>query len=139
MKHHRFGVVNWFIRQVLDNEVVKIFGDGKILRDFLYVDDCVDAIIMSAANKNAYGEVFNVGIDKPTNFIELIETIVEVAGQGKWTFAPFSPERKAQEPGDFYSDITKIKSMVGWNPITDLEDGIHKTIDYYRKNKKHYW
>src|SRR3989338_4557962 len=139
MRHHRFGVVNWFIRQVLSGEMVKIFGNGKILRDFLYADDCVDAIIMSAENKRAFGEIFNVGIDKPTNFIELIDTIIKAAGQGDWEFAPFSPERKAQEPGDFYSDISKIKKIVGWQPRISLEDGINRTVEYYRKNKLWYW
>ncbi|MFH1888995.1 MAG: NAD-dependent epimerase/dehydratase family protein [Candidatus Omnitrophota bacterium] len=139
MKHHRFGVANWFIRQVMAGETVKIFGDGKILRDFLYVEDCVDAIIMSAAVPDAYGEIFNVGIDKPTNFIELVESIIGVAGGGKWEFAPFSAERKAQEPGDFYSDISKIKKIVGWEPKTELEEGVRKTIAYYKKHKKYYW
>jgi len=62
-----------------------------------------------------------------------------VAGTGKWAFAPFSHERKVQEPGDFYSDITKIRKRVGWQPRTSLEDGLKQTIDYYRINKQHYW
>ncbi|MDD4940140.1 MAG: NAD-dependent epimerase/dehydratase family protein [Candidatus Omnitrophica bacterium] len=139
MQHHRFGVVNWFIRQAMDDETLKIFGDGKILRDFLFVNDCVDAIIMSAATPEAYGEIFNVGIDRPTNFIELAEAIIKVAGKGKWEFAPFSAERKAQEPGDFYSDISKIKRIIGWEPKIGLEDGLRGTISYYEKQKKYYW
>lgn len=139
MKHPRYGVVNWFIRQVVDDGTIKVFGDGKILRDFLYGDDCVEAMLQCALTDAAYGEILNVGVDQPTNFIELAELMVKVAGTGRWEFAPFSPERKAQEPGDFYSDISKIKRIVGWQPTTSLEDGLRKTIAYYRENKSHYW
>jgi UDP-glucose 4-epimerase len=83
--------------------------------------------------------VFNVGIDRPTNFVQLAEAIVRVAGTGRWEFAPFTPERKAQEPGDFYSDISKIRQVVGWEPITPLEEGLQKTVAYYRQHKSHYW
>lgn len=139
MKHSRFGVANWFIRQAIDNETIKIFGDGKLLRDFLYIDDCVDAILMSAMTQDAVGEVLNVGIDKPTTFLELAQQIIKVAGSGKWEFAPFSEERKAQEPGNFYSDISKIKRIVGWEPKTSLSEGLKETIDYYKKHKSKYW
>lgn len=139
MKHARYGVVNWFVRQVVDNETIKVFGDGKIKRDFLYVDDCIEACLMCAANDAAYGKLLNVGVDIPTDFVELAETLIEVAGTGRWEFAPFSPERAAQEPGDFYSDISKIKRLVGWQPATSLRDGLQKTVAYYRQHKAHYW
>ncbi|HEX7320806.1 MAG TPA: NAD-dependent epimerase/dehydratase family protein [bacterium] len=139
MKHSHYGVVNWFIRQAIDGEALKVFGDGKIVRDFLYVDDCVDAILACAASEKGFGEVLNVGIDKPTSFLELIKTIVEIAGKGSWEFAPYSPERKAQEPGDFYSDIEKIRKIAGWKPSTSLRDGITRTLAYYRQYKEFYW
>ncbi|HEY9868770.1 MAG TPA: NAD-dependent epimerase/dehydratase family protein [Candidatus Obscuribacterales bacterium] len=139
MKHSRFGVCNWFIRLAMDNQPIQVFGDGSILRDFVYVDDCVEAIIAAAITPEAYGEIFNVGSDIPVSFLELVEKIIAVAGQGAWEFAEFSPERKAQEPGDFYSDITKIGRHVGWRPKTDLETGLALTLDYYRRHQKHYW
>lgn len=139
MKHSRFGVVNWFIRQAIDNDVIKVFGDGSILRDFLYVDDCVKALVMSAVCEEAVGEIFNVGVDEPTSFRQLAEMIVEVAQSGRWEFAPFSHERKVQDPGDYYSDISKIKRIIGWQPQTKLREGLKRTIEYYRKYKKYYW
>ena len=139
MKHPRYGVVNWFVRLAIDDETIKVFGDGKILRDFLYIDDAVEAIMLSALASEAVGEVLNVGIDLPTDFIELAETLIDVAGSGRWEHAPFSPERKAQEPGDFYSDISKIRRLVGWGPRTALRDGLRQTVDFYRAHKAHYW
>lgn len=139
MKHPRYGVANWFVRLAIDDETIQVFGDGQIKRDFLYVGDCVEAMLMCAACEAAYGEIFNVGVDEPTNFLQLVEAILAAAGTGKWAFAPFSPERKAQEPGDFYSDISKIKRIVGWQPRTTLHDGLTKTIAFYRAHKAYYW
>lgn len=139
MKHSRFGVANWFVRLAMDNDEIQLFGDGSILRDFCYVDDTVEAILRSAVTQSAYGEIFNVGSDIPVSFKELVETIIDVAKRGSWKFAEFSPERKAQEPGDFYSDITKIEKLVGWRPTTTLSEGVKKTIDYYEDCRHHYW
>ncbi|MDD5458732.1 MAG: GDP-mannose 4,6-dehydratase [Phycisphaerae bacterium] len=139
MQHHRFGVANWFVRMAIDNQTIKVFGDGSILRDFLYVQDTVDAILKSACCESAYGEVFNIGVDKPASFLELTKIIIELTNSGNWEFAPFSPERAAQEPGDFYSDITKARKILGWEPKTDLRTGVGLTIDFYRKFKKYYW
>ncbi len=139
MKHSHYGVVNWFVRLALENATIRVFGDGRILRDFLYVDDCVDALLRCALRDAARGEVLNVGIDRPTTFLELVETLLQVVGSGRWEFAPFTPERKAQEPGDFYSDISKIRRLVGWEPRTSLEEGLRQTVEYYREHRKHYW
>lgn len=139
MQHHRFGVANWFMRLAIDGETLKVFGDGSILRDFLYVQDTVDAIVAAALCEPAYGQVFNIGVDKPISFVDFVKLIVEVAGTGKWEFAPFTPERAAQEPGDFYSDISKARDILGWEPRTALREGIGMTIEFYRKHKARYW
>lgn len=139
MKHSRFGVVNWFVRLALDDATIPVFGDGRIIRDFLYIDDLVDAMLLTAASDRAWGEIFNVGRDEPTSFRELAETIVRVAGSGRWEMTPFSAERAAQEPGDFLSDITKIRSQIGWSPQTGLDEGLRQTVAYYRAFKEAYW
>ena len=139
MRTHHYGVANWFVRLAIENETIQVFGDGQLKRDFLYVDDCVDALLMSAAKEDAYGQIFNVGVDKPVTFIELVKTIIDISKSGKWEFAPFSPERAAQEPGDFFSDITKIKKHVGWSPKVSLKSGMEFTVKYYREHKGHYW
>ena len=138
MLHSRFGVVNWFIRLAMEGKTISVFGDGKIMRDFLYVDDCIDSML-SVVTPKAYGETFNVGNDQHCNFLELVQTILRTAGSGAWEFAPFSRERAVQEPGDFYPDISRIKSITGWHPRTSLQDGLARTIAYYREHRHHYW
>ncbi len=139
MKHSQYGVVNWFVRLGLDGTPIKVFGDGSILRDFLYVDDCVDALLRCAVCEEAVGEIFNVGVDRPTTFLELAQTLATLCEGCSWEFAPFSAERKAQEPGDFYSDITKIRTVVGWEPVTTLATGLQHTLEYYRIHCAQYW
>ncbi len=139
MRHNRFGVANWFMRLAIDGEAIPIFGDGRIKRDFLYIDDCVEALLLLAVTPEAEGGVFNIGHDRPSDFLTLAEAIVEAAGQGRIAFTPFSPERKAQEPGDFYTDIAKISGVTGWRPQTSLAAGVAATIAYYREHKEHYW
>ncbi|MFI5197305.1 MAG: NAD-dependent epimerase/dehydratase family protein [Thermoanaerobaculia bacterium] len=138
MKHSRYGVVNWFVRLAVDGETMRVFGDGTIKRDFLYVDDCVEAILAAAASDAARAEILNVGVDVPTTFRELAETLSSLTG-ACWEYAPFSAERKAQEPGDFYSDISKIRRVLGWSPRTPLREGLERTIAFYRLHKSHYW
>jgi UDP-glucose 4-epimerase len=139
MRSPDFGVANWFVRLALDGETIKVFGDGAIKRDFLYVDDCVEAMLACAANPTAHGGVFNVGAGEYATFKQFAEALVAIAGTGRWEFAPFTPERAAQEPGDFYSDITRIRAAVGWEPRTPLTDGIRRTVEFYRAHKAHYW
>lgn len=139
MLHSKFGVVNWFIRQAIDGDTIKVFGGGKILRDFLYVDDCVDAIVMAAAAKGAYGETFNVGNDASCTIIDIVEEILGVVKNGGREYTPFSKERAAQEPGDFYPDISRIKKATGWQPRTKLKEGLIRTVEYYSSHKRMYW
>ena len=138
MRHSRYGVVNWFVRLALDGSTIPVFGDGTILRDFLYVDDCVEAILLAAGSDAVFGEVLNVGGGEPTTFREVAETLSSLTG-ARWEFAPFSPERKAQEPGDFYSDVRKIARTLGWRPRTPLQEGLERTLAYYREARAHYW
>jgi UDP-glucose 4-epimerase len=139
MAHDEFGVFNWFIRKALDDAEIPVFGDGHILRDFLYVDDLIECLLMVAICDAAYGQVFNVGTGVGISFRDLAATIVKIVGSGRVGFTEFTIERKDVEPGDYYADISKISSVVGWGPKVLLEQGIKLTADYYRKYRKEYW
>jgi len=139
MKHDRYGVVNWFIRLAIDNQPIRVFGDGQLKRDFLYIGDTVEAMTKCALTDICYGEIINVGVPHAETFLGLVKTIIRVAKSGSWELAPYSPERKAMDPGDFYSDITKIRKLTGWKPTTGLESGLAHTVSFYRKFKSHYW
>jgi UDP-glucose 4-epimerase len=139
MRHSKFGVVNWFVRLSLEGKPIPIFGSGKILRDFLYVDDTVDAIALAAKEPAAVGEILNVGHDQPATFLDVAETLQQIVPGTRIEFTDFTPERKAQEPGDFLSDITKIRRLLGWEPRVSLREGLAKTVDFYRERRPAYF
>src|SRR5206468_1374406 len=139
MKHPHFGVVNWFVRLAIEGKTIKLFSDGKIKRDFVYIDDCVEAVLRIARHEPAArGEIYNIGVDVPSDFRAVVDALCELVPGTKWEFAPFTPERAAQEPGDFYSDVTKIRAATGWSAHTPLRDGLDRTITYYRAFAEHY-
>ena len=139
MKSSHYGVANWLIRLALDGKPITLMGDGLYKRDFLYVDDCVDAMLRCALEPKCFGQVLNVGVDTPSTFRELAETICRVVPGSSIEHIEFTPERKAQEPGDFWSDITRIGRLAGWRPETSLEDGVRTTVEYYRAHRALYW
>jgi len=139
MAHDEYGVFNWFIRKAMDNEEIPVMGDGRILRDFLYVEDLINSMIKVATTEEAYGNVFNVGTGIPVSFFDLARKIVAVAGSGRTKFTEFTQERKEVEPGDYYADITRIKKITGWAPAISLDEGITRTIDFYRQFRREYW
>ncbi|MFC1559877.1 NAD-dependent epimerase/dehydratase family protein [Candidatus Margulisiibacteriota bacterium] len=138
MKHHKQGVINWFIRHIIDGQEIKIYGDGKQIRDLNYVDDVVEALMLAAANDISNGEVFNLG-GTPISLTDFVELAIKTAGKGSYKLIPYPPESKPIEVGDYKADHTKITKTLGWKPKVPLEEGIKKTLDYYIKNKKHYW
>jgi len=139
MKHSHFGVVNWFVRLALEGRPIPVFGTGRILRDFLYVDDCVEALVAVAAAPSAVGEVVNVGNDRASTFLEVAETLRDIVPGAGIVFTDFTPERKAQEPGDFVSDIAKIRRLTGWEPRVPLREGLERTVEFYRTRHDEYF
>jgi len=139
MKTSHYGVANWLIRLALEGQPITVMGEGRYQRDFLYVDDCVEALLRCAVTPACHGQVVNVGNDQPSTFLELAQTIAAAVPGATIVHTEFSPERKAQEPGDFYSDITKIGRLTGWRPAVALPDGVRRTVEYYRRHRGHYW
>jgi UDP-glucose 4-epimerase len=139
MRHSRQGFVGWFVRLAMDNNKIKIYGDGKQLRDLNYVDDVVSALLMVAADDKADGEVFNLGAGSPTGLTNLAELIVKIAAKGGYELVPYPKDAKKLEIGDYVADTGKIKKMIGWDPRVALEEGLRKMIEYYDENRQKYW
>lgn len=138
MKHSRQGVLNWFLRQILDEENVTLMGDGSQVRDCAYVDDVVHALLLLGSSNDSWGKAFNIG-SFPVSLKTFVETAISVANQGSYSFIPFTDDRQRIEPGDYIADFTLLSKTVGWKPDVSLEDALAKTFEYYRTNKEHYW
>ena len=138
MRHPKQGVLNWFIRILLEKGTAPLFGDGLQIRDINYVDDVVAALLLAAASKRANGNVYNLG-GQPMTLMAFVEKIIKILGYGQYKIVKFPSERKQIEVGNYIADIRKIKDQLGWVPKVSVEDGIAETIEYYKKNKKHYF
>ena len=138
MKHAKQGVLNWFIRTLLDKKTVELYGDGSQIRDINFVDDVVDALVIGAKSKRANGNIYNLG-GSPMTLKEFVEKIIRIIGFGKYKMVKFPQERKGIEIGNYVADIKKIKDELGWQPKVSIDQGIAITVDYYKKFKKHYW
>jgi UDP-glucose 4-epimerase len=138
MKHSRQGFTGHFIRFIVEGKEIQIFGDGSQIRDFNYVDDVVEAMLIAAGSEKADGEIYNLGGAEPTSLKTFVELLIEINGDGRYQFIPFPPEKKSIDIGDYYGDYTKIKAELGWQPKTNLRQGLRKTVDYYKENLRWY-
>ncbi len=138
VKHNRQGFIGWFIRLAVEDREIQLFGDGAQLRDFVYVDDVVDAFLRAGASDACNGEVFNVGGDGPVSLRDLTELLVEVAGTGHVHYVEWPEDRRAIDIGGFYADSSKFQRAVGWRGKVDLREGLTRTVQYYRDHLAHY-
>jgi nucleoside-diphosphate-sugar epimerase len=139
MKHSYYSIVNFFIRQAMEDKKLTIFGDGEQLRDYIYVGDLADAFLLASISDEASGQIFNVGSGNGTKFKDMVKTVVDVVGNGEVVFAPWPDKYLNVETGDYFTDITKISEILNWHPSTKLRDGIKETYLFYKHNRGHYF
>jgi UDP-glucose 4-epimerase len=138
VKHNRQGFIGWFIRLAVEGREIEIYGDGSQVRDFVYVDDVGDAFLRAGADDRCNGEVFNVGGAEPIAHRDLVKLLIDVARGGSMRFVPWPADKKAIDIGSFYADSSKFTRTTGWRPAVRLEDGLRRTIDFYRRHLCHY-
>ena len=137
IKDARQTFVGVWIRRLLEGQPIEVWG-GAQLRDFTYVDDAVEAFLLSAARPEAIGAVFNLGGPPPVSLRRLAELLVEINGGGEFVVREFPGDRKKIDIGDYHADDRLIARKLGWKPRTDLRTALTKTVAYYRKELSHY-
>jgi UDP-glucose 4-epimerase len=138
LRHNRQGFIGWFIRLAIEDQEIQVFGDGSQIRDFVYVDDAVNAFLMAGASDAVNGEVFNVGGDEHFTHRDLVELLVRTAGTGRYRFVEWPADKKVIDIGSFYADSTLFKTRTGWAPQIGLAEGLRRTIEYYRPRMAQY-
>ncbi len=138
IRHNRQGFIGWFIRLAVEDREIEIYGDGTQVRDFVYVDDTVDAFLRAGASDACNGMTLNVGGAQPIAHRDLTALLVQVAGSGRVRLVPWPAEKKAIDIGSFYSDSSLIASVLGWTPKVTLEDGLRRTVAFYRQHLARY-
>lgn len=137
IKDARQTFVGVWIRMLLEGKPFEVWG-GEQLRDFTYVDDAVEALLLAASSKKSWGQVFNLGGYPIVNLKDLAELLIKVNGGGSYTVKAFPAKRKSIDIGDYHCDYTKINHSLGWQPQVSLTDGLATTLAFFRQNLRAY-
>ena len=138
IKHNRQGFIAWFIRLAVEGKEIQVFGDGSQIRDFVYVDDAVNAFVLAAMCDACHGEAFNVGGSEPLAHRDLVKLLIELSGTGSYRFVEWPEEKKAIDIGSFYADSSRFMAAAGWRPTVSLREGLKRTLDYYQAHMDKY-
>ncbi len=139
VKDARQTFLGIWIRLLIEGKPIQIFGDGLQLRDFNYVDDCVNALLTAGANDESNGKVYNLGSEEVVGLKALADMMVDLGFGGTNELIPFPLDRKIIDIGDYYGDFSLITKELGWRPQVNLQEGLKNTMEYYLKYHAHYW
>jgi UDP-glucose 4-epimerase len=137
VKDARQTFVGVWIRNLLEGREIEVWG-GDQLRDFNYVDDAVDALLLAALSEDANGRVFNLAGEAAVSLKDLAALLIETAGSGKLQIRPFPENRRRIDIGDYYADAGSIRRTLGWEPRVALREGLSRTLAFYRQHLPHY-
>lgn len=139
VKDARQTFLGIWLKQVLSGEPIVVYGDGQQLRDFNYVDDVVEALLIAALDARADGQVYNLGsAEPPISLNDLAQLLIETNAAGEYRRIPFPHDRKAIDIGDYYADCSKIRRELGWIPQVPLAEGLRRSLDYFRRHLPYY-
>lgn len=123
-------VVSNFIVQALRDQDITIYGDGKQTRSFQYVDDLIDGMTLCMNSDPAFAGPVNIGNPKEFKMLELAEMVIRLTGSRSKISFKLLP---LDDPKQRRPDISLAKDALGWEPKIELEEGLIKTIDYFKK------
>lgn len=126
-----FTFNNYFIGLALQDKDITVYGEGKQLRNVLYVDDAVEALILAAQSESTNGETFFAVGDEHWSVTQIAEATVKHIGAGRVKYVPWPKDRKSTEIGDAVISSEKIKRVLHWAPQYDLRSGLIKTREYF--------
>jgi UDP-glucose 4-epimerase len=137
VKDARQTFLGIWVRLLLEGKSFEVW-EGAQLRDFTFVDDAVEALLLAAASPATNGQTFNLGGGPPINLRDAADLLVKVNGGGHYSVRSFPEKRKRIDIGDYYSDFRLIQAALGWQPQVSLEEGLAKTLLFYREHLQHY-
>ncbi|OGY31617.1 MAG: hypothetical protein A3C02_02435 [Candidatus Andersenbacteria bacterium RIFCSPHIGHO2_02_FULL_45_11] len=138
MKHNKYSIVGWFVRQAMEGKAITVYGDGSQERDYLYIDDIVDAFL-ELTQHGKRGEVYNIGTHERVTFGDMVDAVIHEVGSGERKNIPWPEHYEKNETGNYIADTSKIEAITSWRPQVSLKEGIRRMVEYYKTNKKQYW
>ena len=137
IRDNRQTFLGIWIKLILEGNPFEVWG-GTQLRDFLYVEDCVDALLLTMTRTEANAKIYNLGGNNIISLKDLADILVEINRSGNYVCREFPEDRKRIDIGDYYSDYSLIHKELGWEPRVTLEKGLEITLEYFRKHKENY-
>jgi UDP-glucose 4-epimerase len=137
IKDARQSFIGIWLRKAIEGLPIEVW-DGTQKRDFTYVDDAAEALLLAANCPQARGHALNVGGDRVIALRELAELVIATNGGGEFVVQPFPEERRRIEIGDYYTDDAQFRRLTGWRPRLTLEQGIDRSLTYFREHLRHY-
>jgi UDP-glucose 4-epimerase len=132
------GFLSAYLRKLLTGQRLEVYGDGRQLRDPLYVDEAVDALLLAGAAPSLLSRSYNVGGPEPLSLGEIASVSSRLAGAPEPFYRDFPAERKAIDIGSYYTDSTRIRTELGWSASVRFEEGFRRTLDFYKDNFDRY-
>ncbi len=138
IRNDRQSFIGIMIRQALRGERIRLFGTGKQIRDFNYVDDVVSALLLAATTDACVGRVWNLGSPWRCSLLDFVSVLSEFCDV-EWEVVPFPEDRKLIDIGDYYGDYSAFSDATGWRPEVSLREGLGRTIAFLREHAEIYW
>jgi len=138
IKDARQTFLGIWIRNLIEGKPILVFGDGKQRRDYNYVDDVLDALLIAATEENAVGKVYNLGSIDPLCLEDTAKIMCQEIDGSDYQMIRFPENRKAIDVGDFICDSSSFSNSFGWKPRIYFHEGISKTIDFFKREISHY-
>lgn len=138
LRGNKQGFAGIFIRKAIQGEKIQIFGDGRQLRDFNYVDDVIDAFLLATEKDTLDGGAYNLGASPYYSLLDFVN-ILRRHCEFEIEIIPFPDDHKRIDIGDYYGDYSLFKSKTGWEPKVSLEEGVQRTLEYFESRKENYW
>jgi len=139
VKDARQTFLGIWLKRLIEEQPIEVWGDGMQKRDFNYVDDVVEAMLLCAVTPRANGRIYNLGGPESIALVDLARQLIELNGGGDYRIIPYPPNRKRIDIGDYVADYTLIRNELGWQPCVNLREGLTRSLKYFRTHQQHYW
>ncbi len=138
IKDARQTFLGIWIRNLIEGNPIKVFCDGSQIRDFNYIDDVVDALLLTALSDDANGKVYNLGAEDKMSLAETARLLTSFYNNENYQMVPFPENRKSIDIGDYWADFGLIQRELGWTPRVPLAVGLRNTLEYFEENINYY-